>query len=604
MSPRCKVIAVIGSLAAGGGGPAAIAQAPFGVRTEVQEGHHVRIDERPAVFRVEVPAEIRLGDAPGTRPAACYPSLAALAQAEGSLFPSIAVLEARAKRFDDRVYASVERLLARGQEGRLRARAQVLRDLLGLLPETGDPATIEARAHLLAALSLLCAPEEDRGAAGPRAAALVRKFLDDPLRSKPIGFYAAAEDLVRIFQGDRFLQAPVGPGQEGDWLRVLARVVASAPALRADYERWLRVAATLTNPQVHGSLVDAARGTDRACSVLPASRSREGELFKRLYGRAPIPEDRDLMDDLIAAVRQGRVDLAPDPDSGWYDHQGFALEPLIRPEAAIERAKALRDPGYAQLCEEVFKAVLTKRRETHVKQLEAPMVGAAMPPARVRPGFTIRPRLRCEPQLTYLRRTADAYAFLRRGLIEVLGEEILRQAPLHGSPVGGAPSILAGLLAQEHHFRRIAAQLAQDLGAPAAWLGEGVEEAHASQLAASLDPHLDAWAGDLQEDPRVLVPVAYDLQQERLRCWAIVGLAARPAWISYAKPPALEVRDATGRSLEAGEYDVLEGVQHVLLPYEVWIECSVKSPLSREEFRALCDRHGSAAAIKRALEAL
>src|SRR5262249_16062412 len=148
----------------------------------------------------------------------------------------------------------------------------------------------------------------------------------------------------------------------------------------------------------------------------PPSTAREAVLFEKLFPLG-LPPGADLMRELIVRIRSGAVDLRPRPDSGWYDHQVYALETLLLPEKGPERDKLLLTRAEKKGMLEAFQALLTKRRETHVRQLMRAVGAAEPPPAEV------APRLRVEPCPTYYLRTARAYSFLANFLDAAVGKD-------------------------------------------------------------------------------------------------------------------------------------------------------------------------------------
>jgi len=128
-------------------------------------------------------------------------------------------------------------------------------------------------------------------------------------------------------------------------------------------------------------------------------------------------------------IRSGAVDLRPRLESGWYDHQVYALETLLLPEKGAERDKLLLTKAYKKRMLEAFQALLTKRRETHVRQLMAAKAHAMARPSEV------TPRRRVEPCPTYYLRTARAYSCLANFLDAAVGQDGLGK--LHGLKEGG-----------------------------------------------------------------------------------------------------------------------------------------------------------------------
>src|SRR5262249_48051110 len=132
--------------------------------------------------------------------------------------------------------------------------------------------------------------------------------------------------------------------------------------------------ARLTNPLQDLTLAEVAaaggqRTGQQAIAVFPGSRSKETELFERLFPQG-LPPGADLMKEMIRAIRSGKVDLAPKADSGWYEHQIYALETFLLLEKGAESAKLLLTKSYKKRMLEAFQALVTKRRETHARKLE------------------------------------------------------------------------------------------------------------------------------------------------------------------------------------------------------------------------------------------
>lgn len=580
----------------------ALAQDGFGARTMDLQGHRVVVDVTPATFRIDLPDEVGFGDRDEKSAAPLHPSLRAAAGV--TPFPSMAVIEAAGKPFNDRLYATIELLLDRGIPDRLPGRSDFLDVLRRALDagQAGD-ASREALARIIAALDLAGRRVDLPADLSSRVAALKGGFLADAGRSKPLGFYTTNRVLQDIFRRDRFLQGGVDPRKpDGAWVSALGAALRNDGKLAAAYGTYLEVAARLTNPLAAAGLLDAGSGAAETAAVFPASRSLEGDLFRRLFGSRPIPPGSTLMDTFISAIRKGDVTLGPRPESGWYDYQTWALEPLIRPESGVEHGKIVRDGVYAKFCEDVFKACLTKRRETHVKQLEIPRVGAALPRPPRRLEFTVRPEWSLEPQVTCLLRTAEGYAFVRDALARILGVEALRVTKLDGLGGEDGPPLLDALNAAELRHRRLAALAASEIGLPPGALGASVDAAAAAALAAEGRSEITALIAESGDDPRIMVPVAFNIETGRYRCWAIAGVAVRSARVSWAKVPAVSVYGPDGARLPEDAFEVKLEAASRMLPYEVWIECEVRAPLDRAEWRALCDEHKTLVDIRAALQ--
>src|SRR5262249_41079784 len=199
-----------------------------------------------------------------------------------------------------------------------------------------------------------------------------------------IGFYTWDETLSACFRFLRFFQREFD-AHDLAVPAALARVLARDPALLADYRKAVGLYARLTDPFLCLSVADlvnvdplgpeelARRCHERkvwhqTVALFPPSTSRETVLFERLFALG-LPPDADLMRELVRRIRSGEVDLRPGPDSGWYDYQAYALETLLLPYKGQERDKLLLTRAYKKRMLEAFQALVTKRRETHVRQL-------------------------------------------------------------------------------------------------------------------------------------------------------------------------------------------------------------------------------------------
>jgi hypothetical protein len=105
-----------------------------------------------------------------------------------------------------------------------------------------------------------------------------------------------------------------------------------------------------------------------------------------------------------------------------------------------------------------------------------------------------------------------------------------------------------------------------------------------------------AWLAGFASDPvaaadvRVAVPIAR-LSETRAKYWVVVGVRTTIAGYSYLEGDDVSATPSPDR------------LSRVPLPTEQFLEVeSSATPLTRDELRALCDKHKTLAAIKRALE--
>jgi hypothetical protein len=474
----------------------------------------------------------------------------------GSRFVAGAVLATKAKQFDDGLYAAVE-LAAEEGLGAMTGKRALLERVLERLSGDGRARAVVEAAAVLGGV---------RDEASPAAEAVIASFLAQPLSSKPLGFYTWSERLERIFRQDRMLQSDL---REAGDLAALAAIVSGDPA----YAAHLELPSRLTNPLACADLRDP--GTGRAVAFLPPSIAHETELVKRLYGDRPIPEGFSLTKELASAIRAGSVDLTPKPSSGWYDVQTWALETLVAPERGAESAKLVLEERYREHLEGLFAAILAVTRETHVKQLEMPPAGAAM---RRPTKIVVRPELSVEPLPTYYARRAESYRFVRALLVERFGDAAL--GTMHRLRRSGPVEVdLATELGQMIAlFDGAAAASRADLGMPA----EG-DAAPLHAWAASEDP-------DVDEDPRMMVPVYYDVLRKKTKVWMILGWSRTYVQASFAAPPRV--------TLEGGaEADVELAGAAFPLSSLVMAEALVTDVLDRDAFRAHCDKYRAEPAI-------
>jgi hypothetical protein len=90
-----------------------------------------------------------------------------------------------------------------------------------------------------------------------------------------------------------------------------------------------------------------------------------------------------------------------------------------------------------------------------------------------------------------------------------------------------------------------------------------------------------------------------DVGRDEFHVLAVVGYEQRDLKAGFVERPAVTVRDGRGRTVEHG-IDWSESSYPLARP--VTITCRAKRLLDRTQFRALCDREVTAAAIRSAVE--
>jgi hypothetical protein len=563
-----------------------------------------RLNASAAVLRLDV-----LPRTAQERPGAetLYPSYAeavAAAPPQSELLPSVNLLDGLCKQFDDGLVAALDLAYYRGLQGRLLGHVELLRRLHARLLPQGEAAAFVAAGLELAGVRI---EGSDHGLRWK----WLQQFLDNELASKPIGFYTWTPELTAAFRFLRFFQHEF-PAEELDIPRALAAVLQKDAGLLADYRKAVAFYARLTNPPVCLSLADlgpAASGnleglcrdrkvTHRTVAVLPPSTSRETVLFEKLFPSG-LPANANLMQTLVRRIRSGEVDLRPGPDSGWYERQVYALETLLLPTRGEEGDKLLLSSAYKKRTLSAFQALLTKRRETHVRQLAVPFsCGASV--VQSAPEVVVKPRLRVEPCPSYYLRTARAYAFLANFLESGVGGDTLRT--LHGLRQGGQRSLdlAAELRLFRDRFYGLYLVSAEDVGLkPAFARGEEVDAGRYYREATAWLAKL--WQEpDLAVDTRVLVPIFADGQRQVTRVWATLGVRLVRLDARYEAPPSIQARP--GEEWERVGGSRLEDAQY-LIAVDEFVEAELhglRVP-GREEFRALCERSKTKDAILAAL---
>ena len=399
------------------------------------------VDRRPeGAWRLNASAAVLRLDTPMLRPDAdaalleLRPSVAdAMAHAPSGIevLPSINVIDAKAKQFDDGLFAAVDLAFYKGLNPKLESLVTLIKALHERLP-------LESPAGAYLAAGLQIAGVNVKTSRPDRVASWLFRFESVAMDSKPLSFYTWSPELTQAFRFMRFFQQTL-PRNEPGLISDLAVAVGSEAKLLNEYKRISAFYSQLTNPVVNLTLADVFENggkprDSRPIAVLPSCRSRETELFRRLFP-AGLPAGADLMKAMLQAIRQGKVDLAPGPGSGWYDYQIHALETLLLPEKGAENSKLLLSKAYKKRMLEAFTALMTRRRETHARDLEGVKSAMSMEPL---PLAHVKPRLRVEPCPTYYLRTARSYDFLLNFLLTTVGEDGL--ASLHGLKDGGQRS--------------------------------------------------------------------------------------------------------------------------------------------------------------------
>jgi hypothetical protein len=532
-----------------------------------------------------------------------YAAALEVAKKQGfDVLPSANMLDGSAKQFDDGLYAALDLAAFRGELAGLPGAVDFVQAVFAKLPADSPARPFLAVALELAGRKVDLSADERTAADAQRA-----EFERDQARSKPIGFYTWSDELQQVWRFCRFLQFEFDARHQGV-PRALAGVLEGAPDLRKEYATLSGFFARLTNPRVCLSLEPLIGGDDdlaslarragvrhEAVAVLPPSTSRETELFERLFGNG-LPPGANLMVELIQAVRSGKVDLTPGKEDGWYQYQAHALETFLLPSRGQEEPKLLLTASYKKRLVEAFQALITKRRETHARQLDA----AKAKSEALLPG-EVRPRLRVEPCATFYLRTARAYAFLQNLLLATVGQEHL--AKLHGLREAGQrePNLAVELEGMRQRFYGLYLVACEDIGLKPQFLSEEpVDRAAAKEAALGWLAKLES-DRDLACDTRVSVPILRDLPRNKTRLWTTLGVRLARLDASYARPPNVRPKDGSADWKAPERYQVGESHYVIAVDEFAEIELSGSASLTRAELRAACDQHQTKAAIVEAV---
>jgi hypothetical protein len=459
-----------------------------------------------------------------------YASFAEAAQAARyPVLPSLEQLLHTSKRADDDFIGALER-----------AQSPERTNWLQQLAQASDPPA----ARWLAVAGILGEfPIEDWGLP-PEAVASARveaeAFRSNPLQGMPLGIYSQDQELSAIFLRDRWLMQPLRSNDRAI-AEGLRAVLESEPALASRLQAVRPQQAVVTNPS-RGVAISEVVGDQwpAAVHLWPPATSHETELIDSLGGSAVVGTSG--MDQLVSAVRSGAVSLSPRTNSGWYDHQQWALEPLLSlPESEVLSSSV----GYRKRLEDAFRAAVAMRRETHVKSLALPGIGAMAP---VGLPVDVAPDLRIEPLPTHYDRSAGSYDFLSDA-VEVSGPQ--QQA--------------------RERYADAAAIARADLG-----IGDTERD-----LTETLG-WLEGWESDplFSEDVRFMVPIGQGASGDPT-VWAVLGVKTIDVTVAYDRAPSV-VSLTEGVALEVH----LREARYTLLA-PVFAELSVAEVLDREALRAL-----------------
>lgn len=547
-------------------------RSPMAQRTLFIDGDPVVLDTTGQSLLLHLDGDPRL--LPDTRPTPA-PSPAA--------FTSAAVLAHKAKQVDDGVRAAIEVLIQRGA-GLTSGRRLLLALLAERLVEVRPAPQGDAVEVLLAACRVGGVEATARGALGDAVRERVRRFRGEPRRSKPLGIYTWSDELTHAFQQDRLLAEKL---RSRDAVRALAEAIHGDPRLEAMYRTHLSLNRALAGPFRRRSLRHALsclagrpdRAFPRVPSFFPPSDSPESRVERALSSQGLSARTLDV---LVAQVRAGRVSLQPGARASWRALQVWALEALL---SLPEEGRIVASSGYRAHLDELFKALLTLVRETHIKDVEEEEEEEESDQPGARGPVIVRPGITLEPVGTHYERMAGAYRFVRELCEARFGraiDDVARMRPW--APV--TRSLREDLVTMESLFLGAAEVARVETGARGRPDRSDHRRAFLSwRKAAATDP-------DLGADARTMVPLSFDRGTGEMHVCVFLGWTQQTLSVSFSRPP---------RVVKSPSRVVFEGEAHAL-DTPVVVEARVDRLLDRDELRTLCARHRTVTRIARALE--
>jgi len=586
------------------------------IRIIREQGFEIKLDLSTQVLHLDIPEEWERGESEGQVEAELYPTIGSI-EKESKDFVSASILVAKARQFDDGLYAAVEYLCQDGTEGFVDKR-KLLQQVSGTLKEIDKEKNVDrgdlnyCRGLINAAADLGGLQITETDEVQKHAEEIKADFLSNQLRSKPIGFYTWTNDLSNIFKQDRLLQKGFESEDENK-IRLLARALSENSNILSDYQAYLSFVRKLTNP-FPPEYCDLSQIQDiqsgKSYCFFPPSQAHETQLAKRLYGNKPVPDGFSLIDLLIQKIRKREIDLTPKDSSGWCDHQVYALGPFVNPGAMPETSHLNFSVEYKKELIDLFKATIALTRETHIKQLEVPELTGPLDFSR-QPIIKIYPEVSVEPVATFYLRRAESYSFVKKLLESTFGQVTLKNTYRLTASGKVSTPLWEELLNMEALFYGTYQVAAEEIGME---IGSQIQEGNKSVREADKQfarNWISTFADDVDVgiDNRMMVPVFYDIMRKKTKVWVALGYSAKPLSISFRKGP--KVIDITGTKNKSFLSSIIPGRSarpglefegiHKQLIYPVSAEVYVDELLDRDEFRALCDKHKTRSAILEAL---
>lgn len=532
-------------------------------------------------------------------------------------FMSASIISAKAKQFDDGLYAAVEIAVQEGL-GDIKSKKIFLSEIYKALEELEDGEdTVLSRAFILSASELGGQEIKSDKKTINLSKDLKEKFLKDPLKSKPMGFYTWNKELEQIFQQDMFLQTVLASPYPLQNPVPLAEAIVNANE-EDTYLKYLDFYYKLTNPVAsYKNLKDLKEFVktvsenekplikDYSYSLFPPSRSYENEIFWDYFGDgSPIPDNFNLMDELIKKIKSGSIDITPKKNSGWYDYQTYSIEPLIVPDKFQEAEKLKLSEEYREELLNFARSLLALMRETHIEELEEDEGTSEDGDEEIT--VEITPELSIEPLISYYLRRAESYGFIHKVLSDAFGKESLKE--IHRlTPNGSVEKNLEEELVYMETLFYGAAELASlELGFHLK-LPDKYTPPESKEKSLEIIKEWLKYTGkdpDIYRDTRMMVPIFYDIDKNKIKVWALLGYEEKDLYIYFNKAPEVTIFDKNGKKIELDEWNLYFIGTSKSIIYPVFAEVYVDKILNRQEFRELCDKYKTRSEIIEALQKL
>jgi len=477
-----------------------------------------------------------------------YPTLKALMKdfkLKSFNFISASIINAKAKQFDDGLYAAIEIARQKGTE-KFPGKSSLLSAIYKALKEFGPGENIEdCLTFIFTASSLAGDLLDDKTSILELSESIKNRFLKDPGKSKPTGFYTWTRELEEIFRQSRFLQEQLKYPEE------IAMAIIKAEK-EDSYRQNMELTEQLTNPfskdkkdlreLIHKISAGEKFDGEGNFTLFPPCRSHEGQLAEKLYVNGDISQN--LMDKFIDELKAGNLDLTPRDDSGWYDYQTYSLEPLVRPEDFPEAEKLKFSEIYKESLLELFKSTFALMRETNIKDFFTSLC---------LPDLEIYPVLSIEPLVSYYLRRALSYNFLQRILVDFFGEKELKKINILKVNGKSEKNLYDELNYMETFFYGAAMLSALEIGCRVDLPLQYRPAADKEKAIQIVKDWIKTLHNDqaIMEDNRMMVPVFYDIEKDLMKVWVFLGYETKTLLVKFHQKPRITVLDRNGKDITA-----------------------------------------------------